>query len=153
MKKNIVLILFVFSMQFCYTQCLLTFNELKKSTNYNQSDFETFALKKGFSYNSYLDAFVCDNEYSQGANVQLRRYNGENNSNLIQYIFFQKSQYLDYKTALENKGRLENTNVENNSLISKYIYDNRLVMLTTKTIESITVYLIAISNEKLNKIR
>ncbi|MFV8269359.1 hypothetical protein ACNQGP_05405 [Flavobacterium sp. GT2N3] len=94
--------------------------------------------------------YIYDPEYAQGANPQLIRSKGKNNSNLIQYFFFQKSQYLNYKTALESKGRLEDSRVENNALTSQYSYDNRLAMLITKTFESMTVYIINISNEKLN---
>lgn len=150
MKKNIALVIFLFFLQFCQAQCLVPFDELEKSTYLNLSDFETFALKKGFSYNSDKDVYICDTEYAQGANTQLIRSKGKNNSNLIQYFFFQKSQYLDYKTALESKGRLEDSRVENNALIFQYNYDNRLAMLITKTFESMTVYIINISNEKLN---
>lgn len=150
MKKNLALVIFLFFLQFCQAQCPVSFDELEKSTFLNLSNFETFALKKGFSYNSDNDVYICDTEYAQGANSQLIRSKGENNSNLIQYYFFQKSQYLDYKTALESKGELKDSRVENNALISQYSYDNRLAILITKTIESITVYIINISNEKLN---
>lgn len=106
----------------------MTFDELEKSTYLNLLDFETFALKKGFSYNSDKDLYKCDTEYTQGANPLLIRSKGKNNSNLIQYFFFQKSQYFNYKTALESKGRLEDSRVKNNALKSQYSYDNRLAM-------------------------
>ena len=92
MKK----IFFCFVLLFVFTaksnsQCLISFYDLDKSTNYTRSEFETFALQKGFSYNSDENAYLCDVEYAQDTNLLLLRSENENNSNLIQYVFFQKS--------------------------------------------------------------
>lgn len=128
-------------------QCLISFEDLDKSTNYTFSEFETFALNNGYSYNSKESNYMCDIEYMKEAHLTLYRNITDKGFNLITYIFFQKASYLSYKSILETNGKFLNSNTENEILTQIYILDNKIVLLQTKTYNSINSYLVTVSNE------
>ena len=150
MKKNFFLLILTLSINSSIAQCSLTFADLDKCINYTFSDFDTFALKKGYSFNSEKNVFFCDVAFKEGANLALLRSETEGGYNLIQHIFFLKQSYLDYKEFLELNGRLFKTDTDNKTLTLQYLYENRLVMLQMKTLNSTAVYFIYLSNEKLH---
>lgn len=129
------------------SQCLISFNDLDKSTNYTFSEFETFALNNGYSYDSQKSNYMCDIEYMKDAHLSLTRFKSENGFNVITHVFFQKSNYLDYKSILETDGKLNSSNTDNNTLSQSYMYNNKLIMLQTRTYNGINIYILAISNE------
>lgn len=149
MKKLLfitILLIFIKS----HSQCLIPFDEFVKSSKFSLSEFDTFALKKGFSYNGKYQSYLCDTAYDFDGHSMLAR---EIKSNLIivSYDFISKTQYLDYKTTLETNGKLVNQKNTSNKLTMQYVYDNRVVLLETQTItlptnESKSFYDIIISN-------
>lgn len=149
MKKYILILIAIIYTENIIAQCSLTFEEINNSTNYSLSNFDTFALRKGYTYNSQKDAYICDTEFKNGAHAQLFRKQSENGGNVIQNIFFSKESYLNYKEYLESKGNLSGQEAKNNEITLQYVFDNRLVLLQTKTLNGITFYCITISNERL----
>jgi hypothetical protein len=142
MKSLFIVILSTLFFNVCQSQCLLSFNQLDNSRNYSLSEFENFALRNGFTYNSEKKSYLCDIEFAHGWNQQLKRSNGDDNSIIVSYVFFQKKQYIDFKMILESQGKLIESNNDNNNLIFTYLYNNRLISLHTKTYNSQTFYLI-----------
>ena len=70
---------------------------------------------------------------------------------IVTYDFISKTQYIDYKTILETKGKLVNQKNTTTGLQMQYLYDYRVVLLNTQTItsptnESHSFYDIIISN-------
>jgi hypothetical protein len=129
-----------------HSQCLIPFDEFVKSTKFSLSDFDTFALKKGFSFDGKNKFYRCDLD----SNSVLKLDYFSNYTDLT-YIFYSKSQYLDYKIILESKGKLINQNVNDNGLILQYNYDNNTVLLSSKTVvaddgRSVYTYLIGVAD-------
>lgn len=57
---------------------------------------------------------------------------------IVTYDFISKTQYIDYKTILETKGKLVNQKNTTTGLQMQYLYDYRVVLLNTQTITSPT---------------
>ena len=147
--KNTLALIFVFlSFSLVKAQCVVSFEELNNSTRFNLTQFETFALQNGYSYNSEKNTFMCDEEYSANAHSQLLYSKTPSGYNLVQYIFFEKSNYLAFKKYLESRGELIDFITEDNAMKSNYIYDGYLINLISKTFKGQTVYFANISNEK-----
>ena len=148
--KKLIFILFAFYTIQSNSQCFIDLEHLDNSTNYTFSQFETFALNSGYSYNSQKNNYVCDIEYTKDAHLTLTRKQNEMGYNVITHIYFQKSSYLNYKTILENNGKLSSSDTNNNSLTQSYLYKNKLFVLQTRTYNDINFYIITISNQKFN---
>jgi len=143
MKKLLFITILLISNK-SHSQCLIPFDEFVKSTKFSLSEFDTFALKKGFSYESNHESYLCDTAYDFGGHSMLQR-TIKPNMVIVAYDFILKTQYLDYKTLLDTKGKLVDQKSTSNQLTMQYVYDNQVVLLKTITIESHTTYAILIS--------
>ena len=149
MKKLLFITILLISIK-SHSQCLIPFDEFVKSTKFSLSEFDTFALNKGFSYNGNYQGYLCDTAYDFDGHSMLARVI-KPNSIIVSYDFISKTQYLDYKTTLETKGKLVNQKNTSTKLTMQYVYDNRVVLLETQTItlptnESHSFYDIIMSN-------
>lgn len=148
MKKLLFVAILLISIK-SHSQCLIPFDEFVKSTKFSLSEFDTFALKNGFSFDSTNENYKCDT----GSIIELKRQGAKNlnDKNIITtYFFTSKTQYLDYKIILESKGKLINQNVNDNGLVLQYNYDGKILLLqSVKLVGSdgtANVYLITLGN-------
>lgn len=146
--KKILLILLFFVIENSNSQCLLQIKDLIKSSEYNLSNFENFALNNGYSYNSRNNNYICDISYEKNENLILSRFVSSEGFNTITLLFFKKEDYLNYKTTLESKGELFKSYYDREALVNSYIYEDSFITLTTKTINSKNIYIITLSNQK-----
>lgn len=148
MYRYLSIVVLIFTVN-VYSQCELSLEQLDKSTSYTLSEFETFAKTNGYSFNSDSDSFVCDTAYQNTAYLQLIRTVTDESHHIIEFVFFSRSTFSDFKSFLQSNGKLDDFDVNNGSTL-RYIYDGRAVMLQSKTLNSMPVYFLSISNEKLN---
>lgn len=150
MNKLILFIFLLISTTKSNAQCTFSFDDLFKSINFSFSEFETFALNNGYSYDSTKNSYTCDNEYIKNWNLYLLRneIEEENKKNkiIIVHVFYQKSIYLDYKSKLETNNIYNSSGIKNETLIQTYIYNGKLIQLSTKTEHDVNVYTLAISS-------
>lgn len=144
--KKLILFLLLFTAIKSSSQCNISFDDIYKSAGLSFSQFETFALNNGYSYNSQYHNYKCDIEYVKGGSPLLDRSENENNLVIIMYFFFQKSTYLNYKSFLETNGKYVNSDTENNSLTQAYDFNGDYIVLKTTTYDNINSYSIILSN-------
>ena len=150
MKNYIFLFFTLFVFNKSVSQCTVKLDDLLKATRYSLSDFETFALINGYSYNSLKNNYMCDTEYLKEAHLTLTRFTDNDNSVTITYMFFQKSNYLEYKQTLEKFGKFHSSEVKNGVLTTLYIYNKRLIQLETRTYNDVNIYMVTMSSTDLN---
>lgn len=146
MKKIILLLLLFISIK-SNSQCKISFDDIYKSASLSFSQFETFALNNGYSYNSQSHDYMCDIEYMKDAHPLLDRSENKNKLVIISHFFFQKSTYLSYKSFLETNGKYINANNDNNSLTQAYDYNGDYIVLKTTTYGNTNSYSIILGKQ------
>lgn len=130
--KKLILILLVFSVNISFSQeCKLSLNQLFKVFEYNHSDFDTFALKNGFSYNSQDKVYQCDNVLNPNV---LAKYELSGITTLA-YTFLSKEYYLNFKEELEIESFIEKYN-RDDVLGYRYTYNGYSISIETKSLTS-----------------
>lgn len=149
MKRIFLILLIAFN--YSFSQCPITLNEFLLCKNYSFSDFDSFALKNGYSYNSNTKIYNCDDKINNNPNDS---YNAiyrtiKDGSIVVSYTFIDKNEYLSKKTLLDENFELISAKNKNESL--EYIFktkNNEFIILMTNTIlygnKNINVYVLAI---------
>jgi len=105
--KNLILLsaFFMLSTNYAKAQSTFTIPELEKLSTSNSSDFETYILKKGYSYQSSLSdlknkLYWYDGKRPNGRIDQIVRAV----DSTVVFTTTSKQYYLDIKSALVNNG-------------------------------------------------
>jgi hypothetical protein len=130
--KKIIIVLVIFCSSFSYSQCELKLVEIINSLSLNESEFETLAFKKGFSFDYSLGAFLCDIAFVDGSHAQLERKYREGILN-VGYTFTSKLLYLAFKEELELRGKTLEVIKLDYGQMRNYIYSNKLVSILNNT--------------------
>ena len=118
--KKVFLAILILSVKFSYSQqCKLSFTQLVSLSTYNLSEFDTFALKNGFSFNAKEQTYFCDSKV-KGRHNSLSR-NDQPEFTIIIYSLYNKKEYLSIKEILE-MGELTGTQNEKETLRLRYLY-------------------------------
>ncbi len=104
--------------------------------NSTVSEFDTFALKNGYSYNSNSNMYLCDDKIDNNPNDS---YNilyriVKDDEIIIGYTFMDKDEYLTKKTLLNDNLELIQTNNIDNGL--EFVYKTKngdIILLKTQT--------------------
>lgn len=134
--KHILLIFSILFLNFTFSQCPVKLNEFLLMKNSTVSEFDTFALKNGYSYNSNSNMYMCDDKINNNPNDS---YNilyriVKDDKITIGYTFMDKDEYLSKKTLLTENLKLIQTNNIDNGL--QFVYktkNNDIILLMTQT--------------------
>lgn len=134
--KPIFLILSILFSNFTFSQCPVKLNEFLLMKNSTVSEFDTFALKNGYSYNSNSNMYMCDDKINNNPNDS---YNilyriVKDDEIIIGYTFMDKDEYLTKKTLLNDNLELIQTNNIDNGL--EFVYKTKngdIILLKTQT--------------------
>ena len=82
-------------LNFTFSQCPVKLNEFLLMKNSTVSEFDTFALKNGYSYNSNSNMYLCDDKIDNNPNDS---YNilyriVKDDEIIIGYTFMDKDEY------------------------------------------------------------
>lgn len=99
--KKISLLIILLSVNIGYSQeCVLTISGLLQAYEYNESDFESFAIQNGFIYNANRKDYSCENGTRlQGSNMMNQDVNVKDWGSLL-YAFIDVELYLKFKEEL-----------------------------------------------------
>lgn len=145
--KKVFLAILILSMKFSFSQqCKLSFNQLVSLNTYNLSEFDSFALKNGFSFNAKEQTYFCDSKIKGRHNLLAR--NDQPKYTILLYSFYNKKEYLNLKKNLE-KGQLTGTQEEKETLRLRYLYKGKIVILQTTTFtDGINTYMVSLTTIK-----
>ena len=145
--KKVFLAILILSVKFSYSQqCKLSFTQLVSLSTYNLSEFDTFALKNGFSFNAKEQTYFCDSKV-KGRHNSLSR-NDQPEFTIIIYSLYNKKEYLSIKEILE-MGELTGTQNEKETLRLRYLYKGKIVILQTTTYtDGINTYMVSVTTIK-----
>lgn len=140
---NKLFLILVFATQISKAQCNLDFEELRPIKEMSFSEFETFALKNGYSYNTKNRNFMCDDYLGDDkGHVQLFWIDNKGELPNVQFLFYSKNTYLEFKTFLEKSGKFLDIIKKEGELSYVYKYENMMVLLSTVTENNINFYMI-----------
>ncbi|WP_269227033.1 hypothetical protein [Flavobacterium eburneipallidum] len=131
MKKLIIIIFFLFG-QNIYSQCILNFQTFIKYTKLSNEEFDTYAQKNGWFYNTELEAYMCDNETKNNCRAILNRVK-KSEYDITTYTFFDKRIYISFKEMLESQGKLSNQTENDGTRTINYIYNKNIISLLITT--------------------
>jgi hypothetical protein len=134
--KHILLIFSILFLNFTFSQCPVKLNEFLLMKNSTVSEFDTFALKNGYSYNSNSNMYMCDDKINNNPNDS---YNilyriVKDDKITIGYTFMDKDEYLSKKTLLtENLELIQTNNIDNGLQFVYKTKNNDIILLMTQT--------------------
>jgi hypothetical protein len=144
-KYSLIILFFVLNSNIASAQCELTFDELIKSSVLNSSDYDTFALNKGYTLDAENKTYFCtvSSNYPIKENA-LRKY-AEGTFLYVNYSTHSKSSYIEIKNNLSSMGFKYNGNVNlENTVAYNYSINNVNVTLATETVNTESSYLVVI---------
>lgn len=145
MKKfSLVILFFVLNTNMTFAQCELNLKDILGSLLLNSTDFDTFALNKGFDYNSDLKKYVClSKDKNFFSNVIGKSLEGDQLT--ITYLTHSKETYLINKSQIENSGFEFVTNqIVNNMNVFLYKHGNITATLGTETFDDVINYYVSV---------
>ncbi len=147
MKKAVLFLVIVLVSKVSYSQdCKLSFEQFTTVIDFEQSEFENFALKNGFSYNTQTKNYICDVSDSIG-NRNTMIHGEQDGVVALLYSFHDKSEYLVFKGILE-KGKLVEIVNEADIYRLEFMLNGSRYFLQTSTINSINTYMISFAKSK-----
>ncbi len=146
MKRIIFIVAIIFAQFTCAQDCKISFDKLLVLVEYTRSDFETFALKNGFSYDIKNNLYYCDKKDVKNNGRWLKQIEKEGFLN-VDYFFQDKLEYLNFKEILE-KGELFETKEDTDSFLLKYMLNGNLHYLSTISVGGKNTYMVSIGNYK-----
>lgn len=148
MKKLILSFVIILNFTFGFSQCPISFDDLKSSLNYSSSQFEIFALKSGYHYNANEEMFFCDKQQTNNSNDILARYDFEKIM-FIAYSFSDKLTYLNFKEILERNFKITGDYKEKGKIETTYSLDDLTVTaISSTTKNNVNFYTITFSKSK-----
>lgn len=143
--KKLILIVVVFISFYSNAQCDLNFKDILSSTLLNPTEFDTFALNKGFDYNSDLKKYVCKSNTGKYIFDNVIQLSQEENKITVTYLTHSKDIYLLNKSQIENNGfEFIGNKIVNNMNVFGYRDKNINATLMTETVNDVINYYISI---------
>lgn len=143
--KKIILLIFIFNINFTFAQCEMDFKEILNSLLLNSTEFDTYVLNKGFYFDSELKKYVCNLDNDEYLYSNVIEHSKESKKLTVTYSTHSKETYLLNKTQIEKTDlKFISSNTVNNLNVFLYKHNNITATLALETYEDKIIYYISI---------